>query len=194
MAATRDRIIIATNELFRRQGYNGTSLKQISEAAQATIGSIYHFFPGGKEELGVAVIETTGEVYRELFVTMISTSTDPADAFSDFFSAAAAIIADSDFLDPCPIGTVAREVANTSEPLRLAAHAAFDSWIGAATDHLVGAGIDDEQAHNLATLFVATIEGNFVLARTQRDPRPLIIAGEYIAALARHAIDDALRV
>ena len=55
MADTRDRILVATNELFRRQGYNGTSLSQISEAANATIGSIYHFFPGGKEALAVAV-------------------------------------------------------------------------------------------------------------------------------------------
>ena len=67
MATTEDRIIAATNELFRHHGYNGTSLKQISEASGATIGSIYHFFPGGKEALGVAVVEATGSVYRELF-------------------------------------------------------------------------------------------------------------------------------
>ena len=72
MPSTRDRIIVATNELFRRQGYNGTSLSQISKASGATIGSIYHFFPGGKEALAVAVVDATGEVYRELFESIVA--------------------------------------------------------------------------------------------------------------------------
>ena len=62
MTKTRDRFITATNELFRRYGYNGTSLKQVTEAAAAPVGSLYHFFPGGKAELTEAVIEETGLV------------------------------------------------------------------------------------------------------------------------------------
>lgn len=113
MASTRDRIIVATNELFRRHGYNGTSLSQISDAA----------------------------VYRELFEVIASEADNPAAAYVDFFAGAAAVLEESDFIDPCPIGTVAREVANTSEPLREAAERAFGSWIEAARDHLAGAGI-----------------------------------------------------
>ena len=90
MGATHDRIIVATNELFRRHGYNGTTLSQISEASAATIGSIYHFFPGGKEALGVAVVETTGAVYRELFESIVADADDPAAAYVDFFTGAAA--------------------------------------------------------------------------------------------------------
>jgi AcrR family transcriptional regulator len=132
MAGTRDRIIVATNELFRRYGYNGTTLTQISEASAATIGSIYHFFPGGKEALAVAVVETTGAVYRELFESIVAEADDAAAAYVDFFNGAAAVLEESDFIDPCPIGTIAREVANTSEPLRQAAKTVFDSWIAAA--------------------------------------------------------------
>ena len=45
---TRDRILYATAELFRRQGYAGTGLKQVVAEAQAPFGSLYHHFPGGK--------------------------------------------------------------------------------------------------------------------------------------------------
>ena len=100
MVSTRDRIIVATNELFRRNGYNGTSLSQISKAANATIGSIYHFFPGGKEALAVATVETTGAVYRELFETIAKEASDPATAYVDFFTAAAAVLEDSGYIDP----------------------------------------------------------------------------------------------
>ncbi len=82
MTATRDRIIVASNELFRRYGYNGTSLSQISAASGATTGSIYHFFPGGKEDLGVAVIETTAGVYRELFESIAGATSDPSQEWA----------------------------------------------------------------------------------------------------------------
>ena len=189
MVSTRDRIIVATNELFRRNGYNGTSLSQISEASNATIGSIYHFFPGGKEALAVAVIETTGSVYRQLFEAIAAGASDPASAYRDFFDGAAALLEQSGFIDPCPIGTIAREVANTNESLRVAARNAFDSWIEAARDHLAAAGIPREEAEDLALLFVSTVEGTFVLSRTRRDTKSLTAACSYLGRL----VDDAIR-
>lgn len=194
MVTTRDRIVVATNELFRRQGYNGTSISQISEASGATIGSIYHFFPGGKEALAVAVIETTGGVYRELFEAIVAEASDPASAYRDFFAGAAAVLEQTDFIDPCPIGTIAREVANTSEPLRVAASNAFASWVRAATNHLVAAGVPTEQAEEFATLFVSVVEGTFVLSRTQRSTKPLAAAGRYLAGLVEGAIAEAARL
>lgn len=191
MADTRDRIIVATNELFRRQGYNGTTLSQISKAAEATIGSIYHFFPGGKEALAVAVIESTGAIYRELFITIVSQANDPAVAYAEFFAGAAAVLEESDFIDPCPIGTVAREVANTSEPLRVAAKAVFASWIETAAEHLADAGVMPEEAEQLAQVFVATVEGMFVLSRTQRSTDPLRTAGIVLSGLVSEAITKA---
>ena len=184
MTTTRDRIIVATNELFRHHGYNGTSLSQISEAAHATTGSIYHFFPGGKEALGVAVIDTTGAVYRELFESIAAEQPDPASAFQSFFASAADVLEESDFIDPCPIGTIAREVANTSEPLRQAAERAFNSWIASAKNYLTNSGIDPDAANDLATMFVATVEGGFVLSRTLRSTDPLkAIALHVVAAI-----------
>ncbi|MGH1492627.1 MAG: TetR/AcrR family transcriptional regulator [Acidimicrobiales bacterium] len=190
MASTGDRIIVATNELFRRHGYNGTSLSQISEASGATIGSIYHFFPGGKEALGVAVIDSTGEIYRQLFEAIVAEAPDPATAYSEFFTAAAVVLEESDFIDPCPIGGIAREVANTNEPLRIAARNAFDSWIAAAQDHLTAVGISSKNAQELAYVFVSTVEGTFVLSRTLRNTKPLTAAGRHLTEMVRQAINE----
>lgn len=188
MVTTRDRIIVATNELFRRQGFNGTSLSQISATADATIGSIYHFFPGGKEALGVAVIETTGVVYRELFETFAADPTDPVSAFRGFFAGAAEVLEESDFIDPCPIGTIAREVANTSEPLRCAAERAFDSWIASARSYLIEAGVEPNTAASLATMFVATVEGTFVVSRTLRSTEPLLSTSVHVLSVIEQAL------
>src|ERR1700704_2934259 len=60
MSTTRDRIVDASAELFRRQGYAATGVKQIVTEAQAPFGSLYHFFPGGKQGLGAEAIRTSG--------------------------------------------------------------------------------------------------------------------------------------
>ncbi|MDH3730595.1 MAG: TetR/AcrR family transcriptional regulator [Acidimicrobiia bacterium] len=193
MSETRNRIISATNELFRVHGYHGTSLSEISKAAAATIGSIYHFFPGGKESLTVAVIKSTGAIYRELFEMIAAEAADPTAAFVDFFEGAAAVLTESDFLDPCPIGTIAREVASTNDVIRLAAREAFESWIDAAAHQLTSAGVRSEVAHDLAILFVATLEGSFIISRTQRSVEPMLAAGRRMAPLIDAAVEDGLR-
>ena len=77
---TRAALIRAALKLFGRQGFEGTSTREIAALAKANIGSIaYHF--GGKEGLraacanhivetiggiaGAAMAETTGEVHGE---------------------------------------------------------------------------------------------------------------------------------
>ena len=188
VAGTRDRLLTATNESFRRRGYHGTSLKHVTAAAPAPTGSLYHFFPGGKDELAAEVVTVSGAAYRELFETIADAAASPGDAVTDFFEGAATVLEETDFIDPCPIGTVAREVASTNEPLRQATARVFASWIDAATTRLHAAGVDNQEAERLATAIVAALEGAFVLARAQRDVNVL----RAIGTVMRRAVDDAL--
>src|SRR5512141_1726161 len=43
-------------EVFREFGFEGTSLSRITETTGLGKGSLYHFFPGGKDEMGRAVL------------------------------------------------------------------------------------------------------------------------------------------
>ncbi len=187
MSETRARIVTATNELFRIHGYHGTSVSQISQVAGATTGSIYHFFPGGKDELTVVVIEETAAAYRQLFELIADAADDVPSAFVDFFHGAAEVLVDNDYIDPCPIGTIAREVASTNDPLRTAAGAAFDSWVGAATEFLIASGLAVGEARELALVFVATVEGSFVVSRTLRSPEPLHAAAATFGSVVAQA-------
>jgi AcrR family transcriptional regulator len=194
VASTRDRIITATGELFRRQGYNGTSLKQVTQAARAPFGSLYHSFPGGKEELGEAVVTTSGRAYRELFEVIYDAAAGPAEAITDFFDGAAAVLEETGYVDACPIGTVALEVASTNDRLRRATAAVFASWVEAAADRLEAAGVARTQAEELATALVAAVEGGFMLSRAARSGEPMRATGRLMrqlveAALAQSAAD-----
>ena len=120
MSSTRERIVDASAELFRLQGYNATGVKQIVTAAQAPFGSLYHHFPGGKQELGVEVIHRSGAMYGELVMSVFDAAADIVTGVRDCFAGAAEVLRATDYADACPIETVALEVASSNEPLRIA--------------------------------------------------------------------------
>jgi len=188
VANTRERIVTTTAELFGRQGYNATGLKQIVAMAQAPFGSLYHFFPGGKEQLGAEVIRWSGAVYAQLLAAIFDPAPDVATAIEDFFTGAAAHLQETDYADACPIATVALEVASTSDTLRQATADVFGSWIAELTERFVAAGIEPGTAWNLAVNALGALEGAFMLSRAMRSVEPVELAG----AAARAAVEAAL--
>src|SRR3954453_21614781 len=102
---TKDRILEASTELFSRRGYAGTGLKAILAASDAPYGSLYHFFPGGKEELGAEALRVGGHVYLELVEAIFTPEADVAQATRDFCDGAAVVVEASDFADACPLAT-----------------------------------------------------------------------------------------
>src|SRR3954467_2565214 len=185
---TRDRIVDATAECFRRQGYAGTGLKQIASSAEAAFGSLYHFFPGGKEELGAEVIRWSGRMYMQLFIDIALEVPDVVEAVRRFFTDAAKDVEASGYADACPIATVALEVSSTSEPLREACAEVFESWLTSATQYFAGAGIDRNEAHRLALQMLSLLEGAFIFSRAMRTPEPILVAGEAAVAAVRAAL------
>jgi AcrR family transcriptional regulator len=187
---TKDRLIGATAELFRRQGYTGTGVKQIVEAAGAPFGSMYHFFPDGKEALGAETIRWSGAMYGQLIDLFYEPGADPAVSTRKFFDAAADTVRDTDYADACPIATVALEVASTSETLRAATAEVFEGWLAAIDTRLVQAGLTKARARRLSVSLFSLLEGAFILARATRDHTHVRTAGRAAADLVRAAIEQ----
>ena len=166
--STKDRILDATAALFMRYGYTGTGLKQVVANANAPFGSLYHHFPGGKQELGVEVIHRAGGMYGELVMSVFDAAPDLVTGVRDCFAGAAAVLEATDYADACPIETVALEVASTNEPLREATALVFEGWITSATDRFRAAGLADETARELSISFIMLLEGAFLLCRAAR--------------------------
>src|SRR5436305_6580592 len=139
---TKHRIIETSAELFRRQGYSATGVKQIVTAAKAPFGSLYHFFPGGKEELGAAAVRTSGAIYAQLIPAVFDPAPDILTGVRQFFELAGVHLRETDYEDACPIATVALEVSSTSETMRAACAEVFESWIEAGAARFVAAGVD----------------------------------------------------
>jgi AcrR family transcriptional regulator len=189
MAGTRERIIETSAELFRRQGYAATGVKQIVTAAQAPFGSIYHHFPGGKEQLGAEAVRTSGALYELLIPAIFDPAPDLVSAVRAFFAGAAEHLRETGYEDACPIATVALEVSSRSETMRLACADVFESWIAAGVPRFTAAGLDDDQARELVIGMISALEGAFVLARATRSIEALHIAGEQTVAAEERALN-----
>ncbi len=169
MTDTRERIIDSSAELFRRQGYTATGVKQIVTAARAPFGSIYHHFPGGKEQLGAEAIRRSGALYELLIPAVFDPAPDLPSAVRAFFAGAAAHLVETDYEDACPIATVALEVSSSSETMRQACAEVFESWIAAGLPRFTARRARRRPPRASSSIgMICALEGAFVLARATR--------------------------
>ena len=180
---TRERILDAGADLFRQQGYESTALKAIVRSGGAPWGSLYHYFPGGKEELGALALERSGERFRRLIETAFEQAGGPAQAIRRMFDLSAAALEASNYADGCPVATVALESANTNESLRQACEQAFASWLSTLERALCEARIEPVAARRLSVFGLSAFEGAIVLSRTLRSTEPLSTSAEVVARI-----------
>lgn len=170
---TRDRILFAVAALLRRQGYAATGLKQVTAEARAPFGSLYHFWPGGKEALAEEALRTGGEFFLALYRAVAGAEADVLAGLRAFFDGAGETLRATDFQDACPIATVAGEVASTNDVLRRATADAFGSWLDALAADLEAAGASVPDARSAALAVLAGLEGAFLLCRALRSTDPM---------------------
>jgi AcrR family transcriptional regulator len=180
--------VASAAQLYGRYGYNGVGLKQVATESGAPIGSLYHFFPGGKDELAAEALRLSGTGYQILVEGILENMPDLVSGIEQSFALAADTLAATGYVDACWIETVALEVASTNEPLRLVTAEIFERWIDSATAWVESHGVPPGAARELGIAYITGLEGAFVLARALRSPEPLLATGRILAAAARDVL------
>jgi TetR/AcrR family transcriptional repressor of lmrAB and yxaGH operons len=187
MNTTRDQIVQTACRLLEMQGYQATGLTQIIEESGAPRGSLYYYFPEGKEELVAEAIASTAEVVADRIRTSLAEVEAPGGAVKQFILTLAQHARASGYERGGPITTAALEAASTSERVREACLAAYCSWRKSFEEKVAEGGCNGERAARLAALIVAALEGAIILSRTERSVAPL----EYVAEELETLIDGA---
>ncbi|MGW1250561.1 TetR/AcrR family transcriptional regulator [Streptomyces sp. NPDC002535] len=182
-AGTRERIVRTTSRLMQRQGYEGTGIKQISVEAGATLGSVYHFFPGGKQELGTAAVRLGDEEFAELLAEALDAEPEPEKALVALTASLVEGLRDSDWLDGCPVTSTVVGTAQSAPGVQEAAAEAFARWRAVVARKLAASGFTDTDAEELAHTVIATLEGAELAAQVARSATPLELAGRHLARL-----------
>jgi TetR/AcrR family transcriptional repressor of lmrAB and yxaGH operons len=189
---SRARLVGATAALLQRQGYHATGLGQIVQESGAPRGSLYFYFPGGKEELACTALAEAGEAMRQQLEAVIAAAPDPAAAIEDVCRVLGQALAASGYAHGCPLATVALEAAADSDAVREVCATHYARWEHSIAARLVAAGATPESAAELATFMLSTIEGALLLAKVKRDVAPLEQAGRMLAAMmmTRRTLDQ----
>ncbi|MFI5497881.1 TetR/AcrR family transcriptional regulator [Nocardia asteroides] len=180
--ATRDRLVVAVAELLRTQGYSAITVKQITAAAAAPMGSLYHHFPHGKVQIAAEALRTSGAAYIQLLPLLMDPHDDLRTAVPAAFADAARTLEDSGWMNMCPVGTVAGEIADSEPALRAVAAEVVADWIDQGTAYFERRGLGTADARDLVVGLLCALEGAFVLGRTLRSAEPLHAAGRAVGA------------
>ncbi|GHO45810.1 TetR/AcrR family transcriptional regulator [Ktedonospora formicarum] len=170
---TRARIIATTVELMEAQGYHATGLNQILQQSAAPKGSLYHHFPGGKEELAAEAISSAGQAFTHELDAIIGEATDVNMALSLLTTFFRERLHASQFQKGCPLATVTLEMAATSDPVQHASRASYRSWLARLERLLIASGCEPARAPAKALFALSVIEGALLLCQAERSTQPL---------------------
>ena len=188
MNSSREQILEATRRLMEAQGYHATGLSQIIEESGAPRGSLYYYFPGGKEALAAEVVTRTGEEVAARIRSVLDRVEDPVQAVSRFILQVTEHMVASEYRAGGPITTVALESATDYGPLNEACQEVYETWRAVFSERLARSGLDEMRASSLSSLIIAALEGGIVMSRTAHSPEPLVQAAEEISHLLRGVI------
>lgn len=165
-------------EIFRELGYEGASMSAITARTKLSKGSLYHFFPGGKEEMAAEIIIHI----HAWFVTHVFEPLEREEpeaalrsmwkSVDDYFRSGRRV---------CLIGAFALDETRDrfAGPIR----GYFKRWIKAMEDALARSGMEEAAARKLAEETVIGIQGALVLSRGLNDTA---IFGRSLQRLKEH--------
>ncbi|HEY0220253.1 MAG TPA: TetR/AcrR family transcriptional regulator [Afipia sp.] len=165
--AERGEILPLLAEVFRAHGYEGATLALLTEATGLGKGSLYHFFPGGKEQMAgevLAEIDTWFDI--NVFVPLLK-SNDPQRAIADMLTSVESYFRAGRRV--CLIGVVA--LGASRDFFAQQVHSYFKRWGDALASALRRAGETPVSARRKSEDALLVIQGALVLARALDDPK-----------------------
>ncbi|MDD2214107.1 MAG: TetR/AcrR family transcriptional regulator [Oscillospiraceae bacterium] len=170
---TRGKIVAAASYLFQTKGYAGTGLNEILRESGAPKGSLYYYFPGGKEALALAAIEQASHTMQAKVRQNLALAAEPVAAIRQVLADMIQALQNDGQLLTLSLSMLALETCHSSEPLRQACARSFREMAAIYTAKLAAGGYPPARAAEGGQLLQATIEGAIILSLTQKDTAPL---------------------
>jgi AcrR family transcriptional regulator len=184
---SRQQIVAGAADMLRRRGLHATSVREVAKHGRTPLGSTYHYFPGGKQQLAAEAVTYAGETVAAALLAALDAG--PAAGLSAFLAMWRDVVTGSDFRAGCPVLAVAiEEPPDEGSTVLEAAARAFASWESLLADSLRSHGVPDGEAARLATMIVASVEGATAMCRAHRSTAPLDRIAEELEKLVRDAL------
>ena len=151
-------------EVFRELGFEGASMSAITARTKLSKGSLYHFFPGGKEQMAAEILAHVDAWFvKEVFEPLEEGR--PREAIARMWKSVDAYFQSGHRI--CLIGAFALD--ETRDRFGGAIRGYFRRWVSALASALVRHGMEARQAKAEAEEVVIAIQGALTLARALND-------------------------
>lgn len=181
--AMRARILDVAAALFQQNGYNGTSIQDVVQAAATTGGALHHHF-ATKKALGLAVIaERVAAEVQETAIKPVSTAASVGEGVATFLDNVATTLDRNQVVSGCPLNNLALELSLADSDFRQAVSTVFDKWREAIVVRLKTdrPAMSASDAQDLATLVVASYSGAMAMAKASQSAEPLRASARQLA-------------
>ena len=179
----KDRILEAAIFLMRQSGLTGAGINQLLARSGAPKGSVYYYFPEGKQQITGEALTLYAQRVAVAFERALSSKSKPGDKIRALFRHVADRFEEGAFEQSCAAGAVTLDLDADVAAIRPIIAAAFVSWQRVIANHLPIRS--RKRRDSLAGLILSTIEGAYIRGRAERSKNAFLEAGEWLAQLAQ---------
>jgi TetR/AcrR family transcriptional repressor of lmrAB and yxaGH operons len=179
----KDRILEAAIFLMKQSGLTGAGINQLLARSGAPKGSVYYYFPEGKQQITGEALALYAQRVAAAFERALSSKRKPGDKIRALFRFVADRFEEGAFEQSCAAGAVTLDLDAEVVAIRPIIAAAFASWQAVIASHLPIRR--RARRESLAGLVLSTIEGAYIRGRAERSKNAFLEAGEWLAQLAQ---------
>jgi len=177
----RERMVASAVSLLARRGLQSTSFSEVLEDSGAPRGSVYHHFPGGKDQMIGSALDAAGDRAIELLDRKAGA---PAEEITTWFLHIwREVLIRGRFEAGCAVLAVA--VAADSPELLDQTARVFRTWRRRLAELLEQGGLQAADAARFAAVLVASSEGAVVLARAEQSLEPFDLVAQQLVDQVR---------
>ncbi len=166
------KILTTASILFQKQGYHATGLNQIIKESGCPKGSLYYYFPEGKEQLATEAINRTRDLAAQELRNLFSQHEDVTKALEYFFDQFLSFNPKVES-NGMPLALISLETWHMSEQLRLACKDAYEALIMILKEKFIQSNWPPVEATEMSYLVFSMIEGGSIFALTYKSNEPL---------------------
>ncbi len=154
--------------LFRQYGYDGATLTRISKATGLGKASLYHHFPGGKDEMVETVLDYLAHWMEQNIIQKLQGTGDPVirlqqmcDRLSEAYEGGK---------QPCLSAILL--LGSARDVFHNRVQTLYRDWIDAIAQVLLESGMDVVLAEQRGEDAILMIQGALILSQGMNDPAP----------------------
>jgi AcrR family transcriptional regulator len=163
---SRDELLAALRPVFAERGFDGASLSQLAAASGLGKASLYHHFPGGKNEMAAVLLREAVARLERLAFARLNTSRPATDRLRDFVDGFRDYVSENDGI--CLIAALNRGGGAELHGETIARQ--YADWQQRLATVFAEAGFRNKKSRRLAGELLAALYGHLETARLLRTP------------------------